>query len=53
MKLYIPMALGALAEGFLYDSVLPKSPFLLTIVLVVPEFLVMVFLVHEREKREG
>jgi len=49
---YIFMAFGAIAGGILYDTVSPQSPFLLMIALIVPQFLLMLFFVHEPEKRE-
>jgi len=49
---YIFMALGAIAGGVLYDNVSPQSPFLLMISLIIPQFLLMLFFVHEPEKRE-
>ena len=49
---YIFMAVGALAGGILYDTVKPESPFLLMIALCVPQFLLMLFFVHEPVKRE-
>jgi len=50
---YIFMALGVLVGGFLYESVSPQLPFLLAMILTVPEFAVIAFLVHEPEKREA
>jgi len=49
---YIFMALGAIAGGILYDTVSHQSPFLLMTVLSIPQFLLMLFFVHEPEKRE-
>jgi len=49
---YIFMALGAIAGGILYDTVSHESPFLLMIALCIPQFLLMLFFVHEPEKRE-
>jgi MFS family permease len=49
---YIFMAFGALAGGVLYDTVSPQFPFLLMIVLVIPQFLLILFFVHEPERRE-
>jgi len=46
------MALGALAGGILYDAVSPQFPFLLMIVLCIPQFLLMLFFVREPENRE-
>jgi len=49
---YIFMAVGALAGGILYDTVSPQFPFLLMIVLCIPQFLLMLFFLHEPENRE-
>ncbi len=49
---YIFMAFGALAGGILYDIVSPQFPFLLMIGLCIPQFLLMLFFVHDPEKRE-
>lgn len=49
---YIFMAFGALAGGILYDTVSPQFPFLLMIVLSIPQFLSILFFVHDPEKRE-
>jgi len=49
---YIIMALGTLAGGFIYEHVSPQLPFLIPVVFVVPEILIILFLVHEPEKRE-
>jgi len=49
---YVFMALGALAGGILYETVSPQLPFLLTLIFVVPQLFLIVFLVHEPKKRE-
>ena len=49
---YICTAIGAVAGGVLYDNVSPQFPFLLMIVLLIPQFLLILFLVDEPEKRE-
>ena len=49
---YIFMALGSLTGGALYYFVSPQLPFLLMIPLLVPSFVLTLFLVHEPEKRE-
>lgn len=49
---YIFMAFGGLAGGILYDTVSPQFPFLLMIVLSIPQFLSILFFVHDPEKRE-
>ncbi|MCW3976652.1 MAG: MFS transporter, partial [Candidatus Bathyarchaeota archaeon] len=50
---YVFMAFGALGGGILYDNVSPQFPFLLMIALVLPQFLLILFFVHEPEKRES
>ncbi len=50
---YIFVAFGALGGGILYDTVSPQSPFLLMIALVPPQLLLLLFFVHEPEKRES
>jgi len=47
---YIMMAFGMLLGNYLYCSV-PQLPFYITLGLIVPEFLIVVFLVHEPKKR--
>ncbi len=49
---YVFIAFGAIAGGVLYDTVSPQFPFLLMIVLSIPQFLLLLFFVHEPEKRE-
>ena len=49
---YVLMAFGLLAGGIIY-SLSPKLPFLLMLVAVVPSFLIILFLIHEPEKREA
>jgi len=49
---YLIMALGMLAGGFIYEHVSPQLPFLIPIVFTIPEILIILFLVHEPEKRE-
>jgi len=48
---YIAMAIGMLTGGILY-STNHQSPFFLLLVLLIPEFLLTLFWVHEPEKRE-
>jgi DHA1 family multidrug resistance protein-like MFS transporter len=47
---YVMMAFGMLLGNYLYCSV-PQLPFYTTLGLIVPEFLIVVFLVHEPKKR--
>jgi len=49
---YLIMALGMLAGGFIYEHVSPQLPFLIPIAFTIPEILIILFLVHEPEKRE-
>jgi len=49
---FILMAIGSAAGGILYEHVSPQLPFLLTIALVVPSFVLTLIMVHEPEKRE-
>ncbi|MFQ5950482.1 MAG: MFS transporter [Candidatus Geothermarchaeales archaeon] len=49
---YILMAIGALIGGFLYESVSPQLPFLLLAMLIVPQAVLIAWLVHEPETRE-
>lgn len=48
----VMMALGNLIGGFLYDNVAPWVPFYGMIAMLIPSFVLMLFLVHEPEKRE-
>jgi DHA1 family multidrug resistance protein-like MFS transporter len=50
---YIIMGLGMLLGGFFYESVLPQSPFFISLVFTFVALLVVLFLVHEPEKRVG
>ena len=50
---YIIMGLGMLLGGFLYESVLPQSPFFISLGFTFVALLVVLFLVHEPEKRVG
>ncbi len=50
---YIVMGLGMLLGNYLFVSCVPQSPFYVTLGLVVPAFLIVLFLVHEPEKRVG
>ena len=49
---YITMAVGVLIGGILYNTVSHQLPFFLMIVLLVPQFLVTLLLVHEPKQRE-
>ncbi len=49
---YVFIAFGAIAGGVLYDTVSPQFPFLLMIFLSIPQFFLLLFFVHEPEKRE-
>lgn len=49
---YIIMAVGSLVGGVIYEHVSPQIPFILTIILVIPSFIVALTLVHEPDKRE-
>jgi len=48
---YILMALGSVTGSVLY-SVTPQFPFYLLLILLIPEFLIVLFWVREPEKRE-
>ncbi|MEM2917262.1 MAG: MFS transporter [Candidatus Bathyarchaeia archaeon] len=50
---YIVTALGQLAGGILYQNISPQVPFIISLSLVLPEFLMILMLVHEPEKREA
>ncbi len=49
---YVFIAFGAIAGGVLYDTVSPQFPFLLMIFMSIPQFFLLLFFVHEPEKRE-
>ena len=49
---YVLMALGYLAGGIIYTAS-PQLPFLLMLTALAPSFLIILFLVHEPEKREA
>jgi len=48
----IMMALGSLTGGILYEHVFPQMPFFLAVIFTVPSFVLVLFMVHEPEKRE-
>jgi len=50
---YIMMAFGMLLGNYLYVNFIPQMPFYVTLGLIVPEFLIVLFLVHEPKKRVG
>jgi MFS family permease len=50
---YIMMAFGMLLGNYLYVNFIPQLPFYVTLGLIVPEFLIVLFLVHEPKKRVG
>jgi MFS family permease len=50
---YIMMALGMLLGNYLYVNFIPQLPFYVTLGLIVPELLIVLFLVHEPKKRVG
>ncbi len=45
---YIVMGLGMLLGGYLYDNVLPQSPFMISFGFTIAAWLVVLLLVHER-----
>ncbi len=49
---YVLMAFGMLLGGIIY-SILPQLPFFLMVIALLPSFLIVLFLVHEPEKREA
>ena len=48
---YIAMGFGMLLGSYLYESSIPQSPFYLTIGLIVPAFLIILFLIREPKKQ--
>jgi len=48
---YIAMGFGMLLGGYLYESFIPQSPFYLTIGLIVPALLIILFLIREPKKQ--
>ena len=49
---YVSMALGVLLGGILYSTVSHQLPFFLMLVLMIPQFLIALLLVHEPKQRE-
>jgi len=50
---YLSIACAMLLGNFLYVSPIPQLPFYVALCLVIPEFLIILFLVHEHEEHEG
>jgi len=50
---YIVMGFGMLLGNYLFVSFIPQLPFYVTLGLMVPAFLIVLFLVHEPKKRVG
>lgn len=51
---YMLMAVGGIGGGLLYDNVSPQSPFLISVLIIIPSIILTIFYVHEprREERE-
>jgi len=49
---YVFMALGGAIGGLLYDNVSPSLPFFLTVALVIPSVILILFYVHEPKPEE-
>jgi MFS family permease len=47
---YICQGIAMFLGSFLFSTVFPQSPFFLSIVLVVPILLIIIFQIHEPEK---
>lgn len=47
---YIFNGIGMLLGNFLYVSVFPQMPFYLTLAMIIPELLIITFLIHEVKK---
>jgi MFS family permease len=47
---YIFMGLGMLLGNFLYVSLIPQMPFYVALGLLIPAFLIVLFLIHETKK---
>jgi len=50
---YIVSALGMFMGNYLYATFLPQMPFYVNLGLIVPAFIMLLFLVHEPKKRDG
>jgi DHA2 family integral membrane protein (MFS transporter) len=48
---YIIMGLGMLLGGFLYERVIPHSPFILNIGVIVVALLIVIFLIDESKEK--
>jgi MFS family permease len=48
---YIMSGIGMLLGNYLYDSFFPQLPFYIAIALMLPTFVIVLFLVHEPAKR--
>ncbi|MDQ1279259.1 MAG: hypothetical protein QG670_519 [Thermoproteota archaeon] len=44
---YVAMGIGMLLGNYIYVSSIPQMPFYMTLGLVVPELLIIMFLIHE------
>jgi len=49
---YIFIAFGMLLGNFLYANVVPQLPFLVMLVLLIPQFLIILLFIEEPKKRE-
>jgi MFS family permease len=49
---YIAMASGVFIGGILYSNVSHQLPFFLTVIFLIPQFLITLFMVHEPKQRE-
>lgn len=47
---YIFIGLGMLLGNYLYVSLIPQMPFYVTLGLLIPAFLIVLFLIHEAKK---
>jgi len=50
---YIVSALGMFLGNYFYATFLPQLPFYVSLGLIVPAFIILLFLVHEPKKRIG
>jgi len=50
---YIVMGFGMLLGGYLYENFIPQSPFFINLGFTVVALIMVLFLVHEPEKRVG
>jgi MFS family permease len=49
---YVAMAGGVFIGGILYSNVSHQLPFFLTVIFLIPQFLITLFMVHEPKQRE-